>query len=146
MTTTPLAGARIKAVNTPAPSVVSAAASGTLSATTTTAADITGATVTFTTVNANAVALVIGVFDVNTTATGSTAVGTCVADGATQNSEAIHALTTLNSRETVSQAWNVALASAGSHTIKLQGALSTASGTASFGATHTTITVLVLDW
>lgn len=142
---TPLAGARIKAANTPAPYVVSAACSGNLSTSSATAADIAGATVTFSTAQANATAMVIGVFDVTTSSTGGNGVGTCVVDGSTQSGQAIHALATLNDRDTVSQVWPVTLSAAGSHTIKLQGA-ATSTGTALFGNTHSTITVLVLDW
>jgi hypothetical protein len=143
--TTPAAGARIKAANTPAPYVVSAACSSNLSTSSSTAADLVGATVTFTTAQANATAMVIGVFDVTTSSTGGNGVGTCVVDSSTQSGQAIHALATSNDRDTVSQTWNITLSSAGSHTIKLQGA-ATSTGTALFGNTHSTITVLVLDW
>lgn len=142
---TPLAGGRIKAANTPAPYVVSAACSGNLTTSSATPADIAGATVTFTTAQANASVMVIGVFDMTTSSTGGNGVGTCVLDGSTQSGQAVHGLVTTSDRDTVSQVWNVTLSSAGTHTIKLQGS-ATASGTVVFSNTHTTITVLVLDW
>lgn len=144
--TTPTAGSRIYAAHTPAPYLASASATSNLSSSSATAADIPGATVTITTVNANASVQVIGVFDATTTGTGGNAVGTCVVDGATQAGQAIHGLVTNATRETVTQVWNVVLSTAGSHTIKLQGATSGASGTVQFSSTHTTINATVYDW
>lgn len=145
MTDTPTAGQRIKAATTPAPYIVSAAATGNLTTSSATAADIPGATVTIITAQPNASVQVTGIFDVTTTATGGNAVGTCVVDGTTQAGQAIHANITNSDRQTVSQVWTVPLATAGSHTIKLQGAVTTA-GTDQFSLTHTTINLLVLDW
>lgn len=145
MTSTPVAGARIKAANTPDPYIVSAACSSTLSISSATAADIIGATITITTQQPNASVMVTGIFDITVSSTGGTGIGTCVVDGATQSGQAPKGLVTSGDRNTVSQMWNVALATAGSHTIKLQGA-GTGAGTAQFNTTHTTITALVLDW
>jgi hypothetical protein len=145
MTDTPTAGARIKAATTPAPYVVSAAASAPL----TTAAgpfDLVGATITITTANANAVVMVCGVFDILTaSAANIAALGTCVVDGAVQPGQAIHVVVTAQARETVAQNWNVSLPTAGNHTIKFQGAC-VGGGSATFNMTHTTLTALVLDW
>lgn len=146
MTSTPLAGSRIKAANTPDPYILSAPATSSTAISGTPATDLTGATITFTTAQPNASVLVTGVFDAQTTATGAVGVGTCVVDGATQSGQATWGLTTLNARGTVTQVWNVTLATAGSHTIKLQGALSSASGTVTYGTTHTNINLLVMDW
>lgn len=142
---TPAAGSRIKAANTPAPYVVSAAATANLSTASSTAADIVGASVPITTAQANAVVQVIGVFDMTTSSTGGNGVGTCVLDGVTQSGQAIHALATSNDRDTVAQVWVLTISSAGNHTIKLQGA-ATSTGTVLIGNTHTTITATVYDW
>lgn len=144
--TTPTAGGRVIGAHTPAPYIVNAASSGSITVSGTTATDVPSATVTVTTAQANAVVQVIGVFDMLTASTGATAVGTCVVDGSTQTGQAIHTLTTLNGRETVAQVWPVTLSAAGSHTIKLQVALSSASGSVQVGSTHTTITATVYDW
>jgi hypothetical protein len=134
------------AATTPAPYLVSAAASSGLTIGSATAADIPGATITITTAQPNAVVQVSGVFDILTVTAGNiAAVGTCVVDGATQAGQAIFVIITSNSRATVAQNWNVALAAAGSHTIKFQGATSPGVS-ATFNATHTTLTALVLDW
>lgn len=147
MTTKPNSGSRIKAANTPAPYQLSAACSSPVTVSGTTPADITGCTITFTTANANASVLIIGVFDTLVATTGApVATGNCVVDGSAQPGQATHDQNTLNKRDTVSQVWNVALPAAGSHTIKLQGALSGAGGSTTFNATHTTLTLLVMDW
>lgn len=142
--TTPTAGARIYAAHTPAPSVLAAACTSNLSTSSSTAADVVGASIPVTTVQLNAVAVVIGVFDMTTTSTGGAGVGTLVVDGVTQSGEAIHSLVTTAARETVAQVWTVTLAP-GSHTLKLQGA-SSGAGTVAIGNTHTTITATVYDW
>ena len=147
MTTKPVSGGRIKAANAPTPYLVSAQASGGLTVTTTTPADIPGATITITTANPNASVMVTGVFDTAVVTGGaSVASGTCVVDGATQNGIAPLQLVTVGLRASVPQVWNVTLPTAGNHTIKLQGALSAAAGQATYQTTHTTITALVLDW
>lgn len=142
--TTPTAGSRIQAAHTPAPGVYAAACTSNLATSSSTAADVVGASVSLTTVQANAVAVVIGVFDMTTTSTGGAGVGTLVVDGATQSGEAIHGLVTSADRDTVVQVWRVTLAP-GAHTLKLQGA-STGAGTVTISNTHTTITATVYDW
>lgn len=142
------AGDRIVASGLKHPFAVAAAASGTLTATTTTVTDITGATVTFNTVQGAANVLIWGIFDITTSvAAGTTvAVGHCSVDGVDQTAQALHELTTANGRETVAQIWTATLSGSGAHTIKLRGALSAASGTATFGSPHTTITAQVYDF
>lgn len=148
MTTTPAAGATIKAAHTPAPYLRSAAASAPVTVSGTTPSDIPGATVTITTANPNASVMVTGVFDAQCVTSSGVAValGTCVVDGSTQTGEATHDQVAVGNRGCVSQVWNVSLPTAGSHTIKLQGVLSGAAGSTTFNATHTTITLMVLDW
>lgn len=145
MTDTPVAGGKIKAATTPAPYVVSAACSVNLPTASATAADIVGATVTVTTAQPNAVAMVTGIFDMVCTSTGGNGVGTCVVNGATQTRQAIHDLATAAARGSVAQVWTVPMATPGSYTIKLQG-LSSAGGGVTFNSTHTALTALVLDW
>lgn len=145
MTTKPVAGGQIRGANTPAPYVVSAAASGNLTTGSSTPADIPGATITITTVQNNASVLVNGVFDIMTaTAANVAAIGTCLVDGAVQTAEAIRIIVTAQTRETVAQNWPISLPTPGSHTIKFQGACG--GGSATFNQTHTTLTALVLDW
>jgi hypothetical protein len=144
--TTPTAGSRVKAANTPAPYFMNAAASAPVTVTTTSPTDVTGATITFTTVQANASVLVIGVFDMLTVSSGATALGTCIVDGSGTFGEAIHFLGATGARETVVQQWPITGLAAGSHTIKLQAMLSAASGSCTIGSTHTTITATVYDW
>jgi hypothetical protein len=136
----------VKAANTPAPYFMNAAASAPVTVTTTSPTDVTGATITFTTVQANASVLVIGVFDMLTVSSGATALGTCIVDGSGTFGEAIHFLGATGARETVVQQWPITGLAAGSHTIKLQAMLSAASGSCTIGSTHTTITATVYDW
>lgn len=147
MTSTPTAGGRIYAVHTPKPTLLSAACTLGLTQTTTTPADIPGCSITLTTANPNASVLVIGVFDISVvTGAAAVAVGNCVVDGSAQNGEATQQLVTTGLRQTVSQVWNVVLATATSHTIKLQGALTANAGSATYNSTHTTLTLTVYDW
>jgi hypothetical protein len=141
------AGDRIVASGLKHTFLVAAAASSNLTATTTTVTDIAGATVTFNTVQGAANVLIIGVFDIATSvAAASVAVGHCSVDGVDQTAQALWQLVTASARATVTQVWQAALSGSGSHTIKLRGALSVASGTAGFGSPHTTITVQVFDF
>lgn len=144
----PAAGDRIVASNGKHPFDVNAAASAdlTLSATTT-PSDITGATVTFNTVQAAATVRVIGVFDVSVgTSAAALAEGICSIDGTAQTALAIAQLQTVGTRYTIVQVWTATLSGSGPHTIKLRGQLNTASGAATFHQTHTTVTVTVNDF
>jgi hypothetical protein len=141
------AGDRIVASGLKHPFQVAAAASANLTMTTTTVTDITGATVTFNTVQAAATVLVWGVFDTSVTSSGaSLATGSCYVDGVAQTPAAIAQLQTVGTRYTIGQVWTATLSGSGSHTIKLRGNLNTAAGTAIFNQTHTTITVQVNDF
>lgn len=110
----------------------------------TTETDISGATVTVNPAGANAFAVVVGVFDVDCTAAGAAvAQGRLSIDGSTQTAEA-HGTMISTSRSTVTQVWLPPLAF-GSHTLKLRGLKTAAAGTATIWATHTTITVILVD-
>lgn len=147
MTTTYTAGERILAANMPGPYLLSAMASADTSVATTTLTDLTGASITFTTKTANATIEVDGTFDMQVGATGTAiATGHCIVDGVDQTSQATSSLTTAGQRTTSGQTWVVTIATPGTHTVKLQGALSANSGTCSFRSTHTTIRMLVLDF
>jgi len=109
--------------------------------------DIGGMTRTFTTLNNNAKALVIGVVDFSvTTAIGAT--GLCLAqllvDGVADPS-----LVVLDAnqviRATVLNSWVVDLATAGSHTIKMQAEKSINAGVAVVPATHPGLLILLFD-
>ena len=143
------AGQRVLSTSLSQPFASSASSSADLTQTTTTPADITGATVTFNTTVTNVTAVVMGIFDISTSSANAagTALGLCVVDGgAAQSMQATWQLGAASTRATVSQVWNVTLAAAGSHTIKLRGNLSAAAGTAVFNHPHTGITVLVFDF
>lgn len=140
------AGDRIVASGLKHPFVVAAAASANLAATTSTVTDITGASVTFNTVQIAANVVIWGVFDITTTsAATSTAVGHCSVDGTDQTAQALWQLVTATARGTIIQVWSATLSGSGSHTIKLRGAV-TGGGTGTFSMLHTTITVQVYDF
>lgn len=105
-------------------------ASSTLS-TTTTVADVVGASVTLTTTAANAIYVVNATFDMfASTASGTTALqGRLDVDGVNAGREAVFIAATTGERGTVHQQWRGTLALAGSHTLKLRGLKSGAVGT-----------------
>ena len=141
------AGQKLRASQMPAPYTVAALCSGNLVQSTTVLTAIPGATVTFTTRNATASVLIMGIFDITTTTGGTgTASGYCQVNGSTQSQQAIWDLVTAGARGTLSQTWTANLTTPGSQTIDLLANLNTASGSATFSATHTTITVLVMDY
>lgn len=122
---------------------ISVAATGSL-VTTVTLTDIPGASVTITTPEANAKVMVWGVFDVGTSGvtTGDVFVGYLTVDGVLiPDPQAIY--TVPSGRATITQIWQVILASAGLHTLKLQ-ANKTANNAGSFmvSSLHTTINVM----
>lgn len=141
------AGDRITASGLKHPFAVAAAASASLTVTTTTVTDITGASVTFNTVQSAANVVIWGVFDTSVVSTGaSLASGSCTVDGVAQTAQALTQLITSGIRGTVAQIWTATLSGSGSHTIKLRGNLNAAAGSATFNQTHTTITVQVYDF
>jgi len=84
--------------------------------------DIPGVTVTFTTLNPNAIATVTATFDNQCTvaAAGALTLGQLVVDGASPAKQLIGSAAVVN-RGAATQTWVVTLAAAGSHTIKMQG-------------------------
>lgn len=141
------AGDRIVASGLKHPFAVAAAASASLTATTTTVTDITGASVTFNTVQSAANVVVWGVFDVSVSSTGlSLATGSCNIDGTQQTAQAIFQLITAGLRATIAMVWQATLSGSGSHTIKLRGNLNAAAGTAVFNQTNTVVAVQVYDF
>ncbi|MEO3923017.1 hypothetical protein ABGB07_03925 [Micromonosporaceae bacterium B7E4] len=129
------------------PVTYEAAASSSLDITdSTTISDITGASVTLTTAAANAIAIVDGTFDCNviTTNASTLMLGRLNVDGSDQTAQATYAMDTAL-RGTVTQTWRVTLASAGSHTLKLRGSLSAASGRGVFTFQNTKIQIMILE-
>jgi hypothetical protein len=105
--------------------------------------DVPGATITLTTLAANAVYVAVAFFDFDLTgASTATGTGKLVVDGATQTATANMAGEVTTDRMTPGQTWKGTLASAGSHTLKL---------TATTGAsqivqdTHTTLQVTIYE-
>jgi hypothetical protein len=127
--TTALAGVKVKSYEASASSGYTV---------TTTATDIPGATTTVTTTVANTVVLVTAVFDVSSSGTGDTFVGTLVVDGAAQSTSAI---TNQTGRSAVAYSWAVTLATAASHTLKLQASKIGTANTVTTQITHTKIVV-----
>lgn len=127
--------------------IIGAAQTTSLQSMTLSAADLTGTSLTFTTLYANTKVTIWGCFDVSYTSLSDTAigtklfVGTCLVDGVTLSGEAHFNGT----RATVFQEWITTLVAAGSHTIKLQG-LVTASltGACQTNSIHTKWHALVL--
>lgn len=125
----------------------SAAASATLSATTT-EQDISGATVAVTTQAANAKAIVIGVFNMRVVSASASAQvnGFLNVDGTTITAPVARLLSTTNStRTTCVQCWEVTLPAAGAHTLKLRANISAAGGTYEILQPDTTITAMVIE-
>lgn len=108
-----------------------------------TGVDITGATVTFTTINANAAFTARATFDVDLTgAATTTSTGFLVVDGAVQSAEAHFAAEVSTDRGTCYQQWTGTLATPGSHTIKLRG---TTGANVTMRLTHTNLTVTITE-
>lgn len=117
-----------------------------LTVTTATYADITGCSITLTTAAANAVYMAEAVFDANVTVVSGTSlmVGRLLVDGVTDSGIAVYAMDTTD-RATIAMRWRGLLASAGSHTLKLQGANSGAAGTGVFQQDDTKLQVTIYE-
>lgn len=112
------------------------------------AADITGATITFSTTAANAKAVCSWVADTDSTNTTAAIASTYLnVDGVDQPSPmTIQEQGTANdTRPTVAQQSTVTLASTGSHTIKLRGQRVSGSGGVTIKTTHTTLRIVVYE-
>ncbi|TFE42507.1 hypothetical protein E3E14_25320 [Streptomyces sp. ICN441] len=130
------------------PKVHEGAATSALAVSTTTYADIPGATVTFDTAAANAKFKAEAIFDANITTVSGTnlMVGRLVVDGTPDSGGlAVYAMDTQD-RATIAQQWTGTLPVAGSHTLKLQGACTASgSGAGSFLQSDTKIIVTVME-
>ncbi|MDX2679300.1 hypothetical protein [Streptomyces soliscabiei] len=124
-----LAGERMTAgrTNRLQPVDYDAAATSALPVATTTYADIPGCSITFTTAVAGATYKAWGTFDCNVTTTSGSIlmVGHLLVDGVVDTGIAVYGMDTLD-RATIAMTWKGTLAAAGSHTLKLQGALTSA--------------------
>lgn len=116
-----------------------------LTRTDTTYADITGATVTFTTEAVNAEYNVVATYDcaVGTSSASTRMLGRIMTDGVAESVFGIHEMDNLD-RDSVVCTTKGTLTTSGSHTIKLQGALSAAVGSGTF-QTFTSILVTVTE-
>lgn len=115
---------------------------------TTSFADIVGATVTLTTTGANAIYIAVASFDAFLSAAGAGVafLGHLIIDGvAHPDGGALFTQQTTGDRATISGTWMGTLASAGSHTLKLQGRKDTASGTLQFIGNSTMFTLIVIE-
>jgi len=111
----------------------------------TTATLVAGTSDTFTTSIPNALALVTGTFDFDATVLGfGVAVGELQLDGATAPGQAIYG-PSATGRQTVSQTWVLAIATAGSHTLRLMASKTVAGGTVVANNIHTTLSFLILE-
>lgn len=130
------------------PIIYEGAATSALAVSTTTYADITGATVTFDTAAANAKFKAEAIFDASVTTVSATnlMVGRLVVDGTPDSGGlAVHAMDNQD-RDTIGQMWTGTLAAAGSHTLKLQGACTASgSGAGSFLQSDTKIIVTITE-
>lgn len=112
---------------------------------TTTATDVTGCSVTFTTRVPNAVAHITGTFYfVGTTVGYGACLGYCNVDGTLKTEAAVMISGTNGEGGTFAQTWEHTFASAGSHTVKLQVGKSAAGGAAQSLATHTCFTMILV--
>lgn len=104
---------------------------------TTTATDLPGATISFTTVEPNTQVLVIGVFDMDQSTGTDIGIGSCVVDGVAQSGAANF----YGGRSCNTQSWLVNIVSAGVHTAKLQVAKAGATGLMTCYSLHSGITI-----
>lgn len=110
--------------------------------------DLAGVTQTFTTLYNNAQVIVHATIDNTVTAAigaGGVTAGSLMVDGVAQTRQIIGDAATIN-RGHVSQQWLVTLATAGSHTIKLQARKTINAGTVTANALHTGMTLTVFDF
>lgn len=128
------------------PQVLTATGSGTPQGITSTEADITGATITFTTTKANTLVMAVGTFDASIGTGSGTGViqGKLSVDGSNQTTVATGTFPTTSMRATVCQTWVVTLASAGSHTLKLRAVQNTGQTVNSNG--NSVLSVAVFDF
>lgn len=104
---------------------------------TTTATDLPGATVSFTTVEPNTQIKITGVFDMDQGGGTDIGIGSCVVDGVTQSG----ASNFFGGRSCNSQTWVANIVSAGAHTAKLQVSKAGATGLMTCYSLHSGITI-----
>lgn len=117
---------------------------------TTSYADVVGATLTFTTTRPNVEVRVMAVADCGTLGAAPSSTGILVVqlsvDGFGETNTCIWQGEDDDNRNTTFQDWNVVLAAAGSHTLKLRGRrVGGTQGDSSIRSGHTTITAIVED-
>lgn len=105
---------------------------------TTTATDVTGVSIAFTTAIANTKVQALATCDIGSTGSGDIGFVTCVLDGVAQsgNAKLQGAI-----RATVAQSWTITVATAGAHTIKLQRQKAGTANTVTLFGTHTKLTI-----
>jgi hypothetical protein len=114
--------------------------------TTTTEADVSNSA-SFNTTHSGATLVVWAYFDMQVVTAGTgVGLGFINIDGIDMPFQAIYAMTTTGLRSTVAQTHSQALGSTGSHTVKLRGNLSAASGSLTFNSTHTHFVYMVMDF
>lgn len=108
---------------------------------TTTLTDVAGATLTFITPVANTVVNVQSYWDVGTTGGSDTFLGTLYVDNVLEPTGEAHMEGAGSERNTVTQGWDVTLATAGFHVLKLRRQKAGATDTVTLFGTHTKIIV-----
>lgn len=110
-------------------------------------ADVTGCTITFTTVHANAKVKVDGVgwFTSSAFTTLGDAYLRLTVDGVNQSRTSVIGCRTASDSLCAKGTWSFTLAAAGSHTIKMRCTKASGTWTGKFIATHTAFTGIVLD-
>ncbi len=106
---------------------------------TTTVTDVNGATLTITTPVANTVVRVGATWDIAATGTTDIFVGSLYVDGVKLDEG--EGIGQISLRATIYQAWNVTLATAGSHTLKLRRQKTSNSNTLTLSGKHTKIQI-----
>ena len=100
------------------PTILEAPATTFITTVTTTATDLAGCSITFTTLAANTVVLIDGIFDTECNGSTDVLIGQLVVDGAPQTTG--QAIQRLTGRAMACQRWKITLATAGTHVAKLQ--------------------------
>lgn len=129
----------VNQLNTTRTKYKNARASGSVHTVTTTITDLPGASVSFSTAEANTTVKITGIFDVESNGAADIFVGACSIDGAA--AEAAEAHFQGIGRVSVVQSWIVTLTASGSHSAKLRVYKSSNSNTVVCYAIHSVISV-----
>lgn len=113
----------------------------------TSAADITGASVTVVTSRANVTCLVVGTVDVSCTAwtTNNVAILQLSVGGSTRSEQGLLGILSNNARQTISRQWIVTIPTAGSTVFKLQGQKNNSANTVAMQLTHSGLSVVAIN-